>query len=109
MIGQSGTLFGLIPIIRRPLHVRDLVLRPQNLLRVAMAFETPFHLQRRRVPHQRHMVYATVAGRTTDPLVDVNAVIEVGEIREVMHARPFDRLAGAPAFAHNFQVGTICK
>ena len=109
LLGQFGTLFGLVPISRRPLHVGNLALRSQNLFRVAMAFETPLHLQRLCVPHQRHFVYLPVTCRTSDAFVDVYAVVEVGEIREVMHSRPFDRPAGAPAVAHNFQVGTIGK
>ena len=40
-----------------------------------------------------------VAGRAANAFVDVNAVVEIDEIRQIVHARPFDRFAARPAFA----------
>ena len=50
-----------------------------------------------------------MAGRTAYALVDVNAVIEVGEIRQVVYARPLDWLILSPTCAHDFQVLSIGK
>src|SRR5438477_13165578 len=44
-----------------------------------------------------------MAGLTTDSLVDMNAVIEVNEIRQIVHARPTDRVPGAEARAHRLE------
>src|SRR6185295_11880101 len=48
------------PVRRLPLHVEDLGARPHLLLGVAMTLQAPFHLQRCRLPHQRHPVDAAV-------------------------------------------------
>jgi predicted nucleotidyltransferase len=39
----------------------------------------------------------------TDPFIDVNTVLEVNEIRQIVHPRPLDRPARAKAVAHRFQ------
>lgn len=68
-----------------------------------MTIETPLHVHRIDRKGQRHLIDASVAARTTDSLMNVNAVIEVSELRQVMHARPFQRLATAKAGAHRGQ------
>jgi hypothetical protein len=74
-----------------------------------VALQTPLHVQRRNVPHQGHEIDATMTGRATYTFIDVNAVVEVDEVRKVMHAYPFDRLARAPAFAHYLQKGLLAN
>ena len=49
-------------IFRPPLHVKNPFLRAQKAFWVAMATETPFHLQRRRLVSDRHLIDAAVAG-----------------------------------------------
>src|SRR5262245_19624575 len=93
----------LVVAPRRPIHIEDLIARPDALGRVAMTIQTPFHVQRRDVPHQRHLIHATVAGRTADAFVDVNTVVEIDEVGQVVYARPYDRLAGPEALAHRLQ------
>ena len=56
-----------------------------------MAFQTPFHLQRRLLPGQRHLVHPAMTGFAAYALIHVNAVIEINEIRQIMHPRPRDR------------------
>ena len=93
---QALTFFGLIPTvwillwiqIVGPFHIRDLVFRAQYRFGIAVTLQAPFHMQRIDVPHQRHQVYTTVAGRTTDAFIDVNAVVEIGKIGKVVHSRP---------------------
>ena len=48
-----------------------------------------------------------MTGRTSDAFFHVNAVIEVGVIRQVVYAYPLDRLAGAKTRAHWFEIRTI--
>ena len=68
-------------IFRPPLHVKNLFLRTHKSFWVAMATETPFHLQRRRLISDRHLIDAAVAGGTAHSFVHVNAVIEVRVVR----------------------------
>ncbi len=37
----------------------------------------------------------------------MNAVIEIDEIRQVVHAAPSDRLSSAPALAYGLQIGAV--
>ena len=103
------TAYDILVARRLPFHVRDVFLFPQNLFRRAVTFETPLHLQRSFVPDAGHQVNSTVTGRTTYAFVDVDAVIEIGEIRQVVYARPLDRLFFIPTRAHDFQVLGIGK
>ena len=81
------------PVLRRlPIHVENLAARPHVLRRVVMAVEAPLHLQRFSLPGQRHPVYAAVTAHATDPFTDMNAVIEVHEVRQVIDPVPTDRL-----------------
>src|SRR5713226_8276185 len=97
----------LVPLLRRPVHGEDLALGPDELLRVAMTLEAPFHVERSNLISQRHEVNATVTGRAANTLVHVNAVIEISEVREVVHPGPLDRLTRSPALADRLQVWTI--
>jgi hypothetical protein len=97
----------LTPLRWRPLHREHFFLRPDELLWVPMTFETPLHIQRSDLIGQRHQIDPPVTGRTTDAFVHVNAVIEIDEVWKVVHSRPLDRLAGAPAFANRFEIRTV--
>src|SRR5262245_7038243 len=81
---------------RLPGEVEDLLARPHVLLRLAVAVQTPVHVQRVHLPGQRHLIDAAVTGDTTDPLFDVNAVVEVDEARQLVDAVPFQRRAAGP-------------
>ncbi len=68
-----------------------------------MTAEAPLHLERRLLIHQGHLVDWTVTGIAADPLGDMNAVIEVDEVRKLVDARPLQRFAGAIAGAHGLE------
>src|ERR1051325_12044316 len=93
-------------VLRPPFHIENLVSTTHKSFGRAMTLQTPLHLQRRCLVNDRHVVDAAVTRRTTDALLDVNAVIEVREIRQVVYSFPFERLAGAKTRAHGFEVWT---
>ena len=72
-------------------HREHLAARPDVLLGIAMAVHAPLHLQRLHLPHQRHLVDAPVAGFAAHPLLHVDAVVEVDEVRQVVDADPVQR------------------
>jgi len=89
---------------RRPIiHVRHRVSRAQIFLRLAMAIETPTHLEILCFPGERHFVYLAVARRAADPFAHVNAVIEVNVVRQIVDPRPLDRRARLPTRANGLQ------
>src|SRR5262249_20391688 len=115
LLGQLRTFDSLIPLLvrtffpslRRPRHREHFFLWPDELFRVAMALQAPLHIQRRNLIGQRHQVDSPMTRRTPNALVHVNAVIEINEVWKVVHSRPLDRLARAPALADRFEIGTV--
>src|SRR5689334_4560610 len=87
---------GCVPGLRR-LHHEDAIGCVQVLGGSAMTFETPLHRQRRDARDERHLIDTSVALDATDTFVDVNAVIEVHEVRQIVYAHPLDRLARSGA------------
>ena len=79
---------------RFPLHVEDVLARADELLRRPVAFQAPLHVEGVYLPHQGHLIHLAVTGYASDALPDVDAVIEIGEIRKVVHSRPLQRLPG---------------
>lgn len=73
-----------------------------------MALQAPLHLQRRFLPHKRHVVDPPMAGDTANALLDVDAVIKVDKVRQVVDARPHDRSIAAEAGAYGFEHRTRC-
>src|SRR5437868_10515528 len=70
-----------------------------------MAIEAPFHLQRVRLIHERHLVDWAVTALASHTFINVNAVIEVDEVRQVVHPLPLQGSAGAVAFTHGLEHG----
>src|SRR5262249_37079760 len=71
--------------------------------RVAMAFQTPFHVKGLLAGRQRHGSDLTVARFARHTAMNVNAVIEVNEVGQIVHARPTDRTVLAKTGAHRFE------
>ena len=80
---------------------------PHEMGRIAMAREAPFHLEAGVLEHEWHFGDLSVAGGAADAFVDVDAVIEVDEIREVVDTCPFHGGLGAPAFADRLKHGCV--
>src|SRR5262245_20524692 len=54
-------------------------------------------------PGEWHQINTSMAGDAANALIQMDAVIEVGEIRQVVDSRPGDGLAVAVALAHRLQ------
>src|SRR5262245_11074762 len=65
-----------------------------------VAIQTPFHEQRGMLPNQRHAIHSPVAGATADSFVHMNAMVEVGEVRQIVHPSPSNGSVRPVAFAH---------
>jgi hypothetical protein len=88
-------------------HGEDSLTRAHVLGRVAVAIETPIHLQALHFGHHRHLIDPAMTSFTADALLDMNGMIKVNKIRQVMHANPCQGLTGFGAAAHEFQVRGI--
>ena len=65
-----------------------------------MTFQTPLHVKRLRPIRDRHLVDLAVTGRAADAFRDMNAVIEIGKVRQIVHAVPAQRRILVEARAH---------
>jgi hypothetical protein len=88
---------------RQVSHREDLISGADVVLRVAMTFQAPFHVKRVGLPGKWHTVHAPVTGFAANPLGNMDAVIEVDEIGQIVHAHPLDRYTAAIAFPDGFQ------
>jgi len=104
-------LLAKLRLVRRsfPIHIEDLIARPQSSLGIAMTIQTPLHLEVGSLENQWHLVDLSVTRRTADTFVDVNAVIEIDEIGEAMHSHPLDGFVGTEAFAHRLEIADIVE
>ena len=86
-----------------PGHIENFGPRPDVLLHVAMTIQTPFHVHRIDGKGDRHLIDSPMTTRATNALVNVNAVIEIGELGQVVYARPDEWLPAAKARADRFE------
>ena len=98
-------------LIRRrlPIHVENLILRPHVLFRMAVAIQAPLHVERRSLEQERHLVDRTVARRTTDTLIDVNAVVEIHVIGQTVDLYPFNGAIRPVTLAHGLEIAHIVE
>lgn len=94
---------------RLPLHVEYLLFRPDEFFGLAMTGKAPLHLKRFGLPRQRHQINSPVTGRASYAFINVDAVIEIDEVGQVMHARPLNRFSGSPAFKDRLKVRAVCE
>jgi len=97
----------VLPHRGRPVHRKHFFPGPDELLGIAVTSQTPFHVQRSYLIRERHLVHAAVTRRAAHTFVDVDAVVEIGEVRKIVHASPSNRFARAPALADRFQIRTV--
>lgn len=59
-----------------------------------MTVQAPLHVERLGAPDKRHLIDRSVAGRATNPLGNVNAVIEIDEVRQIIDPVPCNWFPG---------------
>src|SRR5688572_20564434 len=72
-------------------HRRDFAPRPDEFFGGAMAVEAPVHLKRPFLLHQRHLVDPSMTALAPDALFHMDAVVEIDEVRQVVHPNPLQR------------------
>ena len=89
------------------IHSENVFTLADVLCRIPMTIETPFHIERGMLRHQGHAIHLPVAGLTAHTLSDMNAVIEINEIRKVVDSSPGDRLACPETGPYRLQRRTL--
>ncbi len=88
---------------RIPIHVGDLVERPQVGRGIAMAIKAPTHGQRLRHLHNFHFVDAAVTRHAPDAAGNMGLMAEVGVVGQLVDANPFDGLPGLVALTDGLE------
>lgn len=88
-----------------PIHVKYLISRPEHLFGLPMAVEAPLHQQGVGLKNQRHLVNFSVTRRAANAFIDMNAVIEIDEIRQMVHPDPLDGFIASIALTDWLKVG----
>lgn len=88
-------------------HIRHFLSRTYECFGMAMAIETPLHLQRVFLPREVHLIDSSMATRATNALGDVDTVVEINKVGKVVHLDPGNRLIRAEARTHGLQRRTI--
>lgn len=97
----------MIDIAGLPVHIKDLALRTNKLLRFAMTSEAPFHLQRILLKNGGHVVDLAVTGRAADAFSNVNAVVKIGKLRQIVNAFPLYGRILAETFLYRFEIRAV--
>ena len=94
-------------IVRFPIEVENLIVGPQKIFGVPMAFQAPRHAMRLGQIHRRHMIDRTVATETTDAAVHVSRVIVINVVDGAIDPYPLHRVTRFPARPHRLQFRII--
>lgn len=89
--------------LRLPLRVENFAARAHEFFRAAMALQAPLHGERAFAPRHRHLAHRAMTRNAAHAFLHVYAVIEIGEVGQVIHAHPFDGFVLAPTRAHGFE------
>ena len=98
---------GRLHVIRFPIEIKNLIVRPEKIFRMPVTFKAPRHAVRFGMINYRHVVDGAVTTKTTDPAVDVRAVIVKNIIRCAMDLHPLDGLARFPAHPHRLKLWIV--
>jgi len=83
-----------------PLHVSDMLCRPEMVFRRAVAIEAKLHGERYGHVNLRHQIDAPMAAHTPDVAAHVRRMVEEHEIWHIEHSIPLDGFAIEEATAY---------
>src|SRR5439155_5815837 len=74
---------------------------------MAMAIQTPSHVERVGAPRDRHITHRTVAGGAADAFVHMDAVIEIDKLGQGVDSCPAKRAVRLKTRAHRVEHGSV--
>ena len=83
--------FGLVRG-RLPIHIGNLIVRPQILLWIAVAIQTPTHGQFFGLKHERHLIDLPVAGCAANAFRHMDRMVAINIVGQRMDPIPRNRL-----------------
>jgi hypothetical protein len=94
-------------VLRFPIEIENLIVRPQIILGVPMAIQAPRHAVGLGDVHHRHVIDGSVATETTDAPVHMRSVVVVNVIDRAIEPHPLDGLISFPALLDGLQLGIV--
>jgi hypothetical protein len=96
-------------VLRFPIEIENLIVRPQIILGVPMAIQTPRHAVGLGDVNYRHVIDWSVATETADAPVHVRRVVVINVIDRAIQPHPFHRLTALPALLNGLQLGIVFR
>src|SRR5438477_2398014 len=87
-------------VLRFPIEIENLIIRPQIILGVPMAIQAPRHAVGLGDVHHRHVIDGSVASETADASIHVRRVVVINVIDRAIEPHPLDWLTAFPALLH---------
>ena len=94
-------------VLRFPIEIKNLIVRPQIILGVPMAIQAPRHAVGLGDVNLRHVIDLAVATETADAPVHVRRVVVINVIDGAIKPHPLDWLTAFPALLHGLQFGIV--
>src|SRR5512132_2420615 len=94
-------------VLRFPIEIENLIVRPQIILGVPMAIQTPRHAVGLGDVNHRHAIDRSVATETADASIHVRRVVVINVIDRAIEPHPFHWLTALPAFLNGLQLGIV--
>ena len=94
-------------VLRFPIEIKNLIVRPQIILGVPMAIQAPRHAVGLGDVNHRHVIDVSVATETADAPVHVRRVVVINVIDGAIKPHPLDWLTAFPALLHGLQFGIV--
>src|SRR5437867_6513780 len=87
-------------VLRFPIEIENLIIRPQIILGVPMAIQAPRHAVWLGDINHRHVIDGSVATETADAPIHVRRVVVINVIDRAIEPYPLDWLTAFPALLH---------
>src|SRR5438552_14160835 len=94
-------------VLRFPIEIENLIIRPQIILRVPMAFQAPRHAVGLGDVNHRHVIDGSVATETADAPIHVRRVVVINVIYRAIEPYPLDCLTALPDLLHRLQLAIV--
>ena len=96
-------------VLRFPIEIENLIIRPQIILGVPMAIQAPRHAVGLGDVNYRHVIDVSVATETADAPVHVRRVVVINVIDRAIEPHPFDGLTALRALLYWLQFGIVFR
>ena len=94
-------------ILRFPIEIENLIVRPQIIFGVPMTIQAPRHAVGLGDVNHRHVIDISVATETADAPVHVRRVVVINVIDRAIEPHPLDWLIAFPALLDGLQLGIV--